>query len=413
MPILKADRCDMETAARARHLLARPGFRRIPFYCAILILVFAVQLARSYGAPGGFIRDADGHPRLNDFAGVWTAGELVREGQPAAAYDWQAHHGKQLQLRGEERGEFYPWPYPPTFLAVAALLAALPFGVSMLVWLAATLSAYVAVLTRITGHFTGALVLLAMPITLLNSFPGQNGFLSAALLGGGLSLMRVRPFLGGILIGLLTYKPHLGLMVPVALIAACQWRAVAGATLSALSLVLVALALYGSGPWHGFVEQISRIGATVGTVDWSYKFQSVYGLGRSIGLASGPALALNAAAGLAVAGLLVHIWRRDTPYDLKAASLAVACTLASPYIFIYDLTLLCVALAFLLRYTLARGPDIAEAVGLVAVAGCFTLFSTTHTPAGLAASLLTGGLVARGIWPALLPAGARNSTATA
>lgn len=47
----------------------------------------------------------------------------------------------------------------------------------------------------------------------------QNGFLSAGLFGGALVLLERRPVLAGALFGLLTYKPHLGLLVPIVLIA--------------------------------------------------------------------------------------------------------------------------------------------------------------------------------------------------
>ena len=48
---------------------------------------------------------------------------------------------------------------------------------------------------------------------------GQNGFLTAALLGGALHWLDRRPWLAGVLIGCLAYKPQFGVLIPVALLA--------------------------------------------------------------------------------------------------------------------------------------------------------------------------------------------------
>jgi len=60
---------------------------------------------------------------------------------------------------------------------------------------------------------------LAFPGTFQNFIQGQNGFLSAALLGGGLVILERFPLTGGMLLGALSYKPHLAALIPVALLA--------------------------------------------------------------------------------------------------------------------------------------------------------------------------------------------------
>ena len=49
----------------------------------------------------------------------------------------------------------------------------------------------------------------------MNALVGQNGFLTAALIGGTLYLIPIRPVLAGICLGLLTYKPQYGLLFPM------------------------------------------------------------------------------------------------------------------------------------------------------------------------------------------------------
>ena len=58
---------------------------------------------------------------------------------------------------------------------------------------------------------------IAFPPVFLCLMQGQTGLLAAALLGGGLLALRPRPVLAGVLFGLLTVKPQLGLLLPFAL----------------------------------------------------------------------------------------------------------------------------------------------------------------------------------------------------
>ena len=48
---------------------------------------------------------------------------------------------------------------------------------------------------------------LAFPAVLVNIGHGQNGLLTAPLIGGALAVLDRRPIVAGILIGLLAYKP--------------------------------------------------------------------------------------------------------------------------------------------------------------------------------------------------------------
>src|SRR6185437_7428179 len=56
---------------------------------------------------------------------------------------------------------------------------------------------------------------------------------------GRLHQSRRRPVLSGILFGLLAYKPQFGLLIPVALLMAGQWRAISAAALTVIALMAV------------------------------------------------------------------------------------------------------------------------------------------------------------------------------
>ena len=107
-------------------------------------------------------------------------------GRRGVAYDWPLHKAAEVRALGHDFGGYYGWHYPPPFLFVAAVLALLPYLGAVLVWLAGTLAAYVATLRRHPRRSRRDFVALGFPAAIWNVTAGQNGFLTAALIGGTL-----------------------------------------------------------------------------------------------------------------------------------------------------------------------------------------------------------------------------------
>ena len=115
------------------------------------------------------------------------------------------------------------WYYPPTFLLIVLPLALVPYLWALAGWTLATLAAYLSVLRKIAPSEETVWLTLAFPGAWINLINGQNGFLTAALLGGGLVYPEQQPVLAGFLFGLLVIKPHLGIFVPLALVVSRRW----------------------------------------------------------------------------------------------------------------------------------------------------------------------------------------------
>ncbi len=370
--------------------------RKIKLIGLTLALGYLVIIGGTY-LKGDWLIDAQGRPIVNDFVSVWAAGRLTLDGEPAAAYDWPVHKQAEVHAVGRDFEDYYGWHYPPTFLFVAAALATLPFLVAALVSLAATLAAYIAAMAGILGGRTGILVALGFPAALWNVTAGQNGFLTAALIGGSLGLLERRPALAGVCLGLLTYKPQFGLLFPLVLIADRRWVTIAIAALVAIALAALSWLAFGSASWQAFAHWMpitSRIVLGEGHADWS-RLQSLFGLARAHGVSEPLSWAAQAIVSLAVAVWLIWLWRSRAPFDLKAAALAAGALLATPYVYIYDLVALAVAVAFLLRFALARGFFASEIVGLACAAALILVFPLVKTQVGLAATLIVMALVAQ------------------
>jgi arabinofuranan 3-O-arabinosyltransferase len=279
-----------------------------------------------------------GRPLGDDFINFWSAAYLAWHGRWPEIYNWDAFHAFQASVVGPHL-DFYHFSYPPTFLVLTAPLVLLPYVPGLFAWLlAGWLCFWRALGVALPGQ--GALLLaLATPAVFINAVGGQNGTLTAALLGGGLSLLKRRPLLAGVLLGLLIYKPQLALLLPVALLAGRQFRAIIAAGITAAALVLASLLLFGTEIWAGYFHNVTVLRQLIledGTGVW-HRMLSVFVAARRLGADVPTAYAAQAVIALLVAGVVALAWWRDSPLAAKNAALVLGSCLATPYLQDYDL----------------------------------------------------------------------------
>ena len=180
--------------------------------------------------------DRNGKPIGTDFSNVYAAGSLTWQGRPADAYEPALQHAAEKAVFAGREVPFYGWHYPPFFFAIAVLVATVPYAWGLAIWLVASLAAYLAAIRAILPRPETLLIAAAFPAVFVNIGHGQNGFLTAALLGGALQLLDRRPWLAGVLIGLLAYKPQFGVLIPIALLAGGRWRTIGAAVATVAAL---------------------------------------------------------------------------------------------------------------------------------------------------------------------------------
>ena len=321
---------------------------------------------------GAWLFDADGNAVATDFVNIWAAGRQVVEGSAALVYDGMIHKHMEVIAVGHSFDGDYPWVYPPPFFFVATALSLLPYTSAYLVWMAVTFLLYVIAVRLIVGPSSRFLFAVACPAILANFVVGQSGFLTAALLGLSLVSMDARPVLSGIFLGLLTFKPHLGILIPVVLLIDRRWQVIASATATAVVLAAGSMIAFGYSPWEEFFHLLPLAAdATLveGQADWG-KLQSLYGAVRVLGGTHSIAWTFQVTIAIAAAIAVSLIWRGGYCFELRAASLATGTLLATPYIFLYDLVGLAVAMAFLMRAGQKTGRDLGENVGLSLARAC-------------------------------------------
>lgn len=344
--------------------------------------------------------DRVGRPLGTDFSNVWTAGRMALDGNATQAWSWPHHFAMQRQLHGSDV-PLFGWHYPPPFLLVAALLATVPYVPALILWQTATLASFASMMLRLVPGRDTLLLTLAAPVTLVCVTHGHNGFLTALLLGGGLMLMDRRPLAAGLLFGCLIYKPQFAFVIPPLLIAAGNWRAVAGAAASSSLLVALTLAAWGWPVWQAFIDSLPLTRTIVieqGNTGW-HKIMSPFAAVRLWGGGLSLAYTVQAAFTAACVGGAILFGRMRGEPELRNAYICAAVLLSTPYVLDYDFVVLLPALAWLWldgrRHVFRPWDRTLMATVWVAPIAARQVAEFALVPLGLASALIVAGIALR------------------
>lgn len=351
-----------------------------PVAKALLILLWVViggyAVFAGWTLAKGYQAAARGEmPLYTDFTPTYGAALLVREipaenlyrprlmtqaGRRAAYSAYGAITEQQTRGVG-----FAPWMYPPTFILIIAPLAYLPYLLSWLAWLALTAAPYIAAVRQILPARLAWPLAFAAPPAFFNIMYGQTGFLIAGLIGMALALLERRPLLAGLLMGIATCKPHLGVLLPLALLAGGYGKAFAAASLSAISFVILSIFAYGDDPWFGFIgtSLFHLEGFDANAYDFKVMTTILSSL-RLAGFTQATAWSVQLMVAALMAILVAVSWwmgrNRPETLGLRGAILCLATPLALPMTYLYDLAIIVPATAWIWADFRARGTNFVQ-----------------------------------------------------
>jgi len=381
---------DLTAAARWR-----PASGKFRLLAGIFLALFAaygatsLAVAAARGWPGGF----------GDSFALWSFGRFLGDHPAAAIYDPTALRSAQLAL-GMDPGASYPFPYPPSFLLVVWPLGQLPGAVAWAALVAVSLPLYLWATVGRNWRSPALIAALAAPTTAIAMVSGQSGFLAAALLAGGIRLAASNPVAGGVLLGLLTYKPQLGLLVPVALVAARLWRTIAIAGLTAILLAALTSILFGGAvwpSWAAFVVAYPRQFAAESS-EIVHLMPTVLPALSQLGVAPTAAQLGQWAVTVAAAATVWTLFRSG-PSELAGAGLLVASVLATPYAFVYDMPFLATAAIWIVAERHRAGDSLGTGEVLVMMSAMISpimlVAGTSRFPLATLSLILLLGVIAR------------------
>jgi alpha-1,2-mannosyltransferase len=363
--------------------LNAPAQDRLYFYGKMLFIFFSLLCGYQYLLYGCYwiiaglltqpgLTDLMGKPLGSDFIAFYAASKLALHGDPAGVYSISKLHVIQQTVIGVDTG-IWAWNYPPTFLVMVLPLAFFPYGISFALWIFPAFYGYLRMIRRLAPHPFTPWLFLAFPPAVNNLFYGQNGFLSALLLGGGLLLADQRPFMAGLLFGLLSYKPQLAILIPIALLAGRNWRAIYGAAVSSISLVLISLLFFGLSPWKAFLDNLLFATTLLNNQKFWAKMPTIIATTRTLGADLVVAEVIQVTVTAMAIIIVAWLWWKGASLSLRGSGLILATFLATPYALEYDLSLIALPFAWLGWEELSKGRRQGQAL----LAGCWlvTYFS--------------------------------------
>ena len=361
-------------------------------YAVVAVPLLTAVLLVSGWPTGDGRHDRAGATFGHDLSQVWVAGGAALAGRAAEVYDIALHHHRLIETFGPDAALF-AWHYPPVYFGLAAALAVLPYAGAVLAWGVGSLVLIAGTLRGILGSWRTVPVGLALPPVFECLGYGQNGLLTASLLGAGLALVEWRPFAAGLLLGLLTYKPQLAVLVPLVMLVAGYWRVAAGSLACAILSIAASTAFPGSDAWVAFLRSLPETNKVIFEEAWGGLTlnASAFGAVRILGGSVATAWTVQALVAIAAFGVVLRLWLSPCPPPLRKGSLIAAIPLVSPYVPVYDLAVLVPAGAFFVvgaGGALTKGESIAAAALLALAFDPRDLTRITHLPCGF---MVAGG----------------------
>jgi hypothetical protein len=270
-----------------------------------------------------------------DYSCFW-AGAKATMTAPQRLYDFNYITGLQGWPLGPDSPR--PYIYPPSALPIFLPFALPTYWLGYGLWVLSTGGLFLW-----AGRRVGAPWWLAvLPTVAFVAYCGQITFLIGGLTLAGLSF-RKRPVVAGVLFGVAAaIKPQMLILLPVALIAARDWKTIAVTGLTGLVLCGAATLAWGVQPWLDWIAALGRFQHVildnprlVATAITPYAVLVGHGL--------------NGAWAFLLAPLaLAMVWlafRQDNSVTDRSIALFGATLLISPYAMNYELALLAPAVA--------------------------------------------------------------------
>jgi hypothetical protein len=239
------------------------------------------------------------------------------------------------------------------------MLLAAPFGrfgylPALTCWSLLGITIYLGAISRPLVDRRALIAALCAPAAICCLISGQSTLIVAAILAAIFACLDTRPLLAGMLIGLLTLKPQLGVLFPVMLIASARWRVFGAASVTALVLAAASAALFGPQAWVEFVMRglpvqnlVLSDPQGIATPYYPTIFMNLRGIGESYQAAMACQIFVTVAAA-AMVGWAFRLRPHASPREL--AALFLACSIAAvPYLLSYDTLPLCLAVLALLQ----------------------------------------------------------------
>lgn len=316
-----------------------------------------------------------------DFVHFYVQGLLANQHDPVGLYDEDTLMRTVASVLPDGREMRFPPAYGPQVAVFFAPLARLPYNVALYTWMATTVLTFL-----ICGWWTSsrcvnlrdrraavvAMLLAAPAIHTTISFSQASAIGLVCVTAALAAFSRGRPFLAGLAVGCLAYKPPLGLAAAVIFLGAGQWWVVGGAALSAVTQVLAGGAYFGFSVLPRYVASLRRLPSVADAMEpLKHQMFSWRTFFQLLGLPESTALVAYLVATMLTLGVALWAWWGGRDLRVRLGVWLLATILVDPHLYVYDLLVLMPGLILLWDWAEER-PDPRERWALrVLLAFCY------------------------------------------
>jgi alpha-1,2-mannosyltransferase len=349
--------------------------KRLRAHGIILALCLWSVYVWNISAPG--LKDRSGIIKGADFIHLYALGSVALQHRACDLYAADAQAQLTAGRVPSAAGVRYIPLYPPQVSVFLAPLASLPYSTALIIWLILSSLVYgfcCYALWRACPNLrdhgrTVLLIALAFPGFFHLIVWGQTSAIALACFTAAFFFLRdKRPFLAGLALGCLIFKPQLGIAAAFVLVSTRAWRVIAGAVLSAAVQFAVAALYYGVESLGAWIHVMWNVAYSIPMLEPRlYQTHSLRTFWTMLVPMGGVAFVLYLLSGILMLGLTIAVWLRKVtmPLGLRYSSLLLASVLLAPHLIVYDLAILAPAFLLLADWLLSHQPGAAPRLKIV------------------------------------------------
>jgi len=345
--------------------------RRIRVHGLLLALCLWTVYAVDMSTPG--LRDRNGLLKGTDFLHFYTLGNIALQKRGDLLYDVRTQASLLQKLVPEAAGNSYVPLYGPQISLLFVPLARMSYPAALTIWLLLNAVIYGTCCYLVWKHCAN---LRDEPWTVLIAALAFPGFFHLIAWGqtSGLALLcftlafvalsKNRPYLAGLAIGSLIFKPQLGVAATVIFLFAREWKVITAAILAALAQLSIGWLYYGTPVMREYLRALLHVREVLPMLEpRPYQMHSLRAFWSLLIPWTPLAFLLYAITVVAVLAVAVHCWRSRASLGLRYSAVMLATVLVAPHLTVYDLLIL--APAFLLMADWAMRTSSASSVTIM------------------------------------------------
>jgi alpha-1,2-mannosyltransferase len=343
--------------------------RRLRTHGMILAICLWLVYVWIIATPG--LRDRNGNLKGADFSHLYTLGSVAlahhTSDSAAELYDADAQAKLTASRIPGAAGIAYIPMYPPQVSIFFAPLAALPYGAALAIWLVISTLVYGLCCYAFWSAYsqlrnegwTVLLLAIAFPGFFHLILWGQTSAMALACFTASFFFLRdEKPFLAGLALGCLIFKPQLGVAAAFLFIYTRAWRVIAGGLLSSAAQLAVPAIYYGAESLRTWVRVMRSVANNVAVLEpRPYQTHNLRIFWTMLIPGHTFPFALYVVSALVMLALTAAVWARrpELPLGLRYSALLLASVLVAPHLIVYDLVVLAPVFLLIADWTIAQG----------------------------------------------------------